>query len=667
MEAPADFQGTVRTGSTGSGPAERILVCVSASPYSEGLIVAGSRMAAGAPWFAVHVERPVRPTRRDRERLAAHLRLAQGLGAQVAVVQGDDPAAAVLAFAGDRGVTRIVVGRPDRVRLRERLEGTFVDRLIRRSGRIEVRVLSNRDADDLIDPVTPARRRWRLVAPYLAGVALVGVSLAVAGVLFGPDSHADVVMVLLLGVVVASLRLGNGPSLAVAILSAVGFDFFFTPPYHSFSMSDLRHAVTFGVMIVVALVVSQLVRRTREQSRAAQERARETAAMYEFTRTLSAGLGPLEVARLGAAELGRAFRARVVVRVLPELPDGAGVGDPEEEGAELRAAIDWVREHGRDAGQGTAIFPGLGMRLLPLRAPGGLRGIACLRRAAGAPPLDDDARRRLDAMLAQIAGALERAALVDESHRAHLEAERESMRNTMLGSISHDLRTPLAGITGAASTLRADDSLDPEARRELVQAILDESERMGRQVRDLLDLTRLESGTLELKREWQPLEEVAGAAFNAVEALMADRELVLDLPADLPLVEVDAVLVEKVLVNLLENAAHHTPPGTRIAVSARSRGDAVEVEVSDDGPGVPAGIRERVFEKFFQAHSGGPSRGTGLGLAVCKAVVELHGGTIRLDTVPGRGAVFRFTLPAGGGAVEANAPARAAAGRGGGP
>jgi two-component system sensor histidine kinase KdpD len=604
------------------------------------------------PWFAVHVETPEarRMSEPEKARVAGHLRMAQRLGAEVAVKAGERTADAMLAFARDHGVTQIIVGKPRTLTLRERLKGSFVDELIRGSGGIDVYATAG-EGEAAPAPSPVRRREFEPAWAYALSAGISAVAALLGGMLFGTESLADVVMLQLLGVVIVSLRLGYGPSLLAALLSALAFDFFFVPPYLSFAITDFGHVVTFAMNFVVAIVISHLARRVRDQADAARDRERRTALLYDFSRELARTPGREALVASAAAELRKVFSAEVAVYAggasgRLDLLHRTLSGSPSEDEP---AIARWVWTHLKDAGAGTDSLPGTPGLYVPLVAARGPVGVLGLVPADPVRFRDVEQRRLLDALATQMALAMERARLVEETHQARVEAEREHLRNTLLGSVSHDLRTPLASITGAASTLVTDaESLDAETRRELATSIVDEADRLNRRVRDLLDMTRLQSNAVRLHKEWQPVEEVVGAALARMERALAGREVHTRIPSDLPLVPFDAVLIEQVLVNLLENAVKYSPAGTAIEIRAASGPGEVIVTIADQGPGIPPGQEQRVFEKFYQAADPGRTGGVGLGLAVCRAALDAHGGRIWVENLAEGGAAFRFALPVQG-------------------
>jgi two-component system sensor histidine kinase KdpD len=368
------------------------------------------------------------------------------------------------------------------------------------------------------------------------------------------------------------------------------------------------------------------------------------------------------------AEVVRAVRSHVAelvqgpVDVL--LPGEAGAVFPFEAGpaadARETAVAQWAFDHKRVAGLGTDTLPGARSHYLPLLGTRAALGVLGVRPDPALLPLDPDQLDLLDTLGRQAASALERVRLGEQAEQARLAVETERLRSTLLSSVSHDLRTPLAAITGAASTLLQPGALGEGAERELKEAIHEEAERLNRLVSNLLDMTRLEAGSLRLQRDWHSLEELVGTALARLEGSTRDRPVSISIPPDLPLVPVDPVLVEQLLVNLLENAFKYTPAGTPVRISAEAAAAHVEVEIADEGPGFPAGAEERIFEKFYRGPS--TAHGSGLGLPICKAIVTAHGGRIQAEN-RARGAAFRFSLPLGDGppaAVEGDAdPGRA--------
>jgi two-component system sensor histidine kinase KdpD len=615
--------------------AQRLLVCIGPTPYSARLIRAAKREAERleAEWIAAYVETPaqLRLPAEARDQVVRTLRLAEELGAKTVTLTGQRMSEAILAYARDRNITRLILGKPSRPLWKRILIGSIVDALVEGSGDIDVFVVSG---ERETEPPAPVRRRslapdWRR---HGEGLAIVGLATGLAWVMFPFFELSNVVMAYLLAVIVVATRCGRGPSLMASVISVAAFDFFFVPPYFTFAVADYQYLVTFAVMLVVALVISGLAGRMRTQAEAAREREQRTAALYAMSRDMASTRGIEHLAATAVRHIGEVFRAQVVVL----FADASGM--LRQRGGTPPFALDsnesgvarWVYEHRQAAGLGTATLPGAGALYLPLISPRGPLGVIGVRPADRHALEAPEQSHQLETFANQTAVALERARLADEAQEAEVRIETERLRSSLLSSVSHDLRTPLSTITGAVSTvLDGPAQLDSDTR-ELLESAREESERLNRLVQDLLDMTRLESGALQPRKEWHSLEDIVGAALGRLEKRLAGRRVWTRIPPDLPLVPVDDVLVEQVFVNLLDNA-----------VAAE---DAVRIEVADRGPGLPRGEEDRIFEKFYR---GGPlpGRGAGLGLAICQGIIRAHGGRIWAHNVPEGGAAFFFSLP----------------------
>jgi len=448
---------------------------------------------------------------------------------------------------------------------------------------------------------------------YAWAVGGVALCTGAAWAMFPRLDLANLIMVYLLGVTLVAARCGRGPSILAAVLSVAAFDFFFVPPYLTFAVADTQYLLTFGIMLVVAVVTGTLTVRIRQQAEEARQRERRTAALYETSRELARLRSVDELVSAAALHIGRALGTDVEVLL----------GD---------------RRGGSRLLGGALEVPLVGAR----GRIGTVAALADGNRALGNP----EQRHLLERFAAQTALALERALLAEEAERAQLAAEAERVRSSLLSSVSHDLRTPLATIAGAASSLLEQaDRLDPASRRELLQAIYEEGDRLNRLVNNLLDMTRLESGAIQVRKEWHPLEEVVGAALGRIGGRLVDRPITTRLRADLPLVPLDGVLMEQVLINLLDNALKYTPKGNPIEITAAVADGQVRLDVADRGPGLPPGDEPRVFEKFYRGRQAGAGRGVGLGLTICRGIIEAHGGHIVAENRPGGGLLLRVTLP----------------------
>ncbi|MGH7440642.1 MAG: ATP-binding protein [Polyangiaceae bacterium] len=632
---------------------ERVMVCVSGSPNSAHLIRAARRMATSlhAELVGLFVETPasLRMTTAARDRLAVHLRLVESLDGEPVVLRGEDAAKETVAYARKRNVTKIVLGKPTHARWRDYLGGSFLDDVVRQSHEIDLYVISGEStAEPGRSSHVEPRARTGSALGYGAAVFATTVAPAVSWYGFGPSKLTDVVMVYLLGVALVSMRFGYGPSLLAAVAAVLAFDFFFIPPFFDFSVSDFSHTLTFAVLFAVAMIISHLTTRIRDQADSARDRERRTASLYAVSREV--GLAHTRDALLEA--WSRHVRETFSVRVAVLLPDDDGhlfaaLADEGTVTADERdvGVADWAWLHQQPAGATTDTLPSSRALFVPLRGPRGRVGVVGLYPSDPALLSTPDARLLLETLCGLVASALERNELAAEARKARLRAETEQLRSSLLSSVSHDLRTPLGVVTGATSALLDESGPKDEAtRRELLQTAHEESLRLNRLVRNLLDMTRLEAGALRVQKEAQPFEEVVGGALTRLEDRLRGRQVRTDVPSDLPLAAFDAVLVEQVLVNLLENALKYTPPASPIDIEARERDGMLEVTVADQGPGVEPRDRERIFEKFYRAHEG-QGGGVGLGLAICRGMVSAHGGQIRVEGRPGGGAAFRFTLP----------------------
>jgi two-component system, OmpR family, sensor histidine kinase KdpD len=631
--------------------AERILVCVGPNPRSIRLIRAARRMAAGlrADWIAVNVEAPfkVRPSETDLRQLAEHMRLAESLGAETVVLSGHRASEEILNYARTRNVSKIIIGKPSHPRWKDRVFGSLLDEVVRGSGDIEVYVITGDTGETERRPavkITP--QRWRK-EEWLLSIASVAACTGIAALMFPYFALIDLAMIYLLGVVFTASRAGKGPSLLATLLSVAAFDFFFVPPHFTFVVGHVRYFVTFAVMFVVAFVISRLTLRVRSQADAARLRERRTAALYSLSRELVHERGTDRISAITVKHVSEAIPCQAVVLVPDEngslaatnIGPGTFILDQQELGV-----AQWAFGHRERAGVGTDTLPGAKALYLPLIASSGTVGVLGVLPDPSVSSFDQEQVHVLEGFANQSAMAIERSFLVEEAQRALLKAETETLRNTLLSSVSHDLRTPLAAITGAASTLLQHHLLlDQPSRQELIQTIFEEADHLNRMIRNVLDMIRLESGTMTLKKEWHSLEEITGGVLNRLAEKLKDHPPTTRLPGDLPLVFFDPLLLEQVLVNLLENAVRYTPPKSPLELSAEVKGNNLEVELADRGPGIRPGDEDRIFDKFVRGNvSGG---GMGLGLAICRAIIAAHGGRIWAENRAGGGAVFRFTLP----------------------
>ena len=490
-------------------------------------------------------------------------------------------------------------------------------------------------------------RQWHRFAGATGAVVL---ATLVSAALFGRTNLSNVTVGYVLCIGLVSLFYGYGPALLAAVLSALLLDLGFTEPYWRLTISNPREATTVAVMFVAGVIIASLTKRVREQAKMAEQRETATALLYAMSRDLVDAVGGDATLRVAVRHLHEAFRKPVALK-LPD-PSGALVSaasSPDSFGLSTtdRQIVDWTWRHERAAGWGTEIFRSADSRFLPLRGSRGKVGLLGIKR--GEPQsLDPGQLQLLETFATQVGAALERVHLAETARRVEVEIETERLRSSLLSSVSHELRTPLGVITGATETLlQHEDYLALDARRDLLRSAHEEAGRLNRLVGNLLDMTKLSSGTLHPNKEWHPLDEVVGVALDRVEPRLDGREVMVVLPSDLPPLPIDAVLMGQVLINLLENAIKYTPPGTPLEISARATASAVEIAVADRGPGIPISERVHIFDKFYRIEPNRSEGGAGLGLAICRGIVESHGGRIWVDDRDGGGAVFRFSLPLG--------------------
>ncbi|MFA5353764.1 MAG: sensor histidine kinase KdpD [Thermodesulfovibrionales bacterium] len=633
---------------------ERILVCIGPNPLSIRLIRAAKRMAAGlrAEWIAVHIEAPskVKPSEEDLRRLSEHMRLAESLGAETATLSSHKASEKILSYARDRNVTKIIIGKPTHPLWKDRLFGSLLDEVVRGSGKIDVYVITGDTSEPVPRPVARAAPQGASIAEWLLSLASVAACTGLAALMRPLFNPVDAAMVYILGIMVIASKAGKGPSVLSTFLSVASFDFFFVPPFYTFSVSDARYVLTFFVMFAVASVISRLTLRVRAQADAARQRERRTAALYSLSRKLVHERGIENLSSIAARHISDVFSSHVVVLV----PDEGGKLTVPATGPETFAldqkemsVAQWAFDHRQRAGLGTDTLSGAKALYIPLGAASKTVGVIGVLPGPTQEFFDQEQVHVVESFANQTAMAIERAMVSEEAQQSLLKAETEELRNTLLSSVSHDLRTPLAAITGAATTLMQKDvTLKASEQLELVQTIHEEAEHLNQIIRNVLDMTRLDAGAITVKKEWQPFEEIVGAVLNRLSERLGDRPLKTNLPEDLPLlVSFDPLLIEQVLMNLLDNSLKYTPEGTPLEISAFVKDGEIVMELADRGPGIPEGEEERIFEKFVRGSGSGG--GIGLGLTICRAIITAHGGSITAENRPGGGAVFRFSLPLG--------------------
>lgn len=639
---------------------ERILVCISEDPRAAGLVRYTKRLAdrLHAPFTAISFEtrRSLQLSDEERDRLADTLRLAESLGGEALTIPavGRRIADDVINFAQGNNVTQIVIGKSTRSRWFEMTRGSVVHDLVRRAGNISVHVIPGDDLPDEAAPKTAVQTAARSEPfkplPYLKALGIVLVGLGAAVLLQPRFGIENVDLVLLTAVVAVAVRYGLWPSLLASLVASLAYNFFFLPPVYTFTITDPTNVAAFFFFMLIAILVSNVAARVRTQADAAIGRIRTTEQLYAFSRKLAGTATLDDVLWASAYQTALMLKVRVVL-LLPE--DGlltVKSGYPPEDQLDQAdlAAANWAWSNDRSAGRGSDTLPGAKRLFLPMRTGRGPIGVIGIDNDRTGPLLTPDQRRLLNALVDQGALAIERVLLVEDMERVKRTVESERLRSALLTSISHDLKTPLASVLGAASTMRdLAGALSDAEKRDLLATVIDESERLNRFIANLLDMTKLESGAIVPNTALHDLGEIVGSALRRASKILTAHEVELALAADLPMLELDAVLFEQVLFNLLDNAAKYSLPETTIAIKSRRERDQVVLEIADEGAGIPPDELESVFDKFYRAQKGDHVRpGTGLGLAISRGFVEAMRGTIAAANRNDRsGAVLTIRLP----------------------
>lgn len=642
---------------------ERLLVCIGPDASASKLVRGAARLAASlrADWIAVYVETAKQGKLKagQQEAILKALKLAQELGAETTTLAGDSLPTLLLSYARSRNVSKLVIGKSLRPVWSRLLRNSLADELASRTTDIDV-VMVGHDLDGSARQSEGVAENSHIdldtgettpLSSYLWTVAVCLAATLLCAGLTRVFDLANVVMLYLLAVVFVAIRFGRGASILASFISVASFDYFFVPPRFSFNVSDSQYLFTFAIMLAVSLTISNLMANLRFQAKVAHYRERRADALYTMSKALSGALMVEQIIEISIEHLSPVFQAKVAV-LLPDSHEKIRqpIADTNQQGilSDIDTSVgQWVYDHHQAAGLGTNTLPSNAVLYLPLRAPMRTRGVLAIAPNDTRQIFQPEQQQLLDTFAAQIALALERVHYVDVAQDALISMEAERLRNSLLSAISHDLRTPLTAIVGLASTLHEQADLSDVKRHELSLAIHEEALRMSGLVVNLLDMARLQSGKVTLNQQWQPLEEVVGSALRASSHVLQGHNLETRIPADLPLLFFDAVLLERVLCNLLENAAKYGLG--KIVVAAEKQADAVQVSVLDDGPGLPAGIL--IFEKFTRGAVEAASPGVGLGLAICESIVNAHGGKIWAENRSEGGARFSFSLPLG------NAPA----------
>jgi two-component system, OmpR family, sensor histidine kinase KdpD len=630
---------------------ERLLVCASGSPFSEKLIRTTRRLAdeLQAQWYTVYIETPslAWQQQENRERVWHDLRLAESLGAEVVTITGSSVAEAIIDYAVRHNVTRIVVGKPAKSRWREVFRPPIVDQIIRLSGAIHVHVVSISGVTLKPGGHFLASRRIIPWFDYLASLALVAATTLFSALAMPFLSPINMVILYLLAVVLAAARLGLRPAILTAALGVLAFDFFFIPPEGSFKVNDTEYLFTFFGLFIVSVVISTLVTKARDRAEVMRERELQTESLYYLSRDLAAAFDRESIMAAVLKNISETLQAQLAVLApqgeqMEVLAISAGLRLDVKE----LAVADWAFRNHREAGIGTETLGSAELLYLPLTTSACFLGVLGIKLENMADYRSPHSRRLLDAFVTQISLAMERVHLAEQAEQVQILQARESLEQALLNSISHDLRTPLVSIIGALSSLRDQSlKLDGRRRQDLLTGAWDEAERLNRFVGNLLDMTRLEAGKMGLHKELCDVQDLIGCTLAALESKLGTRTLEVKLAEELPLVNMDMVLMNQVLVNLLENALKYSPVESCIEIRAHTHGQHLMLEVLDRGPGIPEGDLKRVFEKFYRLPVPEGVGGTGLGLSICKGIVEAHGGKIWAGKRAGGGLRIAIQLP----------------------
>jgi two-component system sensor histidine kinase KdpD len=681
---------------------EFVLAALSSSPFSAQVARTAARLATAmrAQWIATYVETPGRPMSQPaRDQLTRNLRLAEELGAQIVALSGNDVAEEILAVARRRNVTQIVIGQPLKKHLASFWRPSVVEKVINGSEGMSVYVIPGAGKpNSLIKPKIPERKERQVrrldYKPYVEALAIIMLMTAIIKVaqpfLLPIFDLTNVALIYLLPVLYTATRHGRGPSIFAAVIAVSAFDFLFVPPELTFAVADLRYIFVFIVFLVVAAITGTLASRLRTQAEQARRREERTTVLYALSRRMAAETDIQKLLDTVVKAVFDAIGADSAIFTADESGNfeirattpGARILDTDRE----RAVAYWVFENGQFAGKGTETLAGSEGLYVPLKSDDKKLG------ALGVIPVDPDrmalpAQRRLAEAFAGLASlAIMRLRLTDEAKKAASVAESEKLRTALFNSVSHDLRTPLALISGAVSALEEQDKLVDKcgmqteeqskakgqnkvqvkeqdkkqtksdaspatntstaaSRSALIQSIKEGANRMNRLVGNLLDTARFESGMLKLNKDWYDVQDIVGVSLRRSQDFLKNHVLRTDIVPDLPLVSVDFSLIEQVIVNLLHNAATYSPDKSEIDISVSRNEKEIIVSVADHGSGVPEADHEKIFDKFYRLQSPRNVSGTGLGLSICKGLIEAHGGRIWVADAKGGGSVFSFTLP----------------------
>lgn len=640
---------------------ERLLVCVGGKAADRSLIRHAARLAdlqrpRGIAWIAVHVidSRAHRLPNTAKDRIAETLRLAEALGGEAVTIPGENVAAEVLGYARSRNVTQIVIGQSNPARAGWRLRRSLAQALLRSGAPFDITVVPTRndarDASNTRDPIAAERWCWR---DHLTGLALVALATLVGLFVDRWIGLENLALLYLVAVLVSAVRAGPLPAIVTSVVAACSLDFFFTEPRYTLNLQRHEDVLTLAVFLLVAVLMGRLGGQLRSQMQALRKTARRNANLSDFARRVAGALGRDEVARIVAEHVQATLDlpcVAIIERPAEALRPTArrGIGPDYQFRETDRAAAHWCWDHRQPAGYSTQTLPTSQWLFVPVATAQRVVGLLGLHLHERRRPPSAGQRRLLDALADQAAVALERVMLSAQIEDQRVSSQGEELRAALLSSVSHDLRTPLASILGAATSLQTQsERLSNEDRSALLETVVEESERLNRFVQNLLDMTRLGYGRIEARCEWCDLREIAGRARNRLRRELSGRDVPIDSAGDLPLAWCDPLLLEQALVNVIDNAAKYSPAGSPIEIALSAQSQSLLLRVRDHGPGVPAPDREKIFDMFHRVQSQDHTApGTGLGLAICRGLLAAQDGQVRaLAPAQGRGAVIEMRLP----------------------
>lgn len=641
-----------------SGPwaaGERILVCLDHGRNGAALVRYARRQAdrLRAPWTALHLEAASAANlpEKDKDRLAACMRLAEQLGADTVTLPASSIAREIIAYANANNFNHLIIGKSNKPRWREVWEGSITHDLIRHSGTISIHVMSGGE-EEIVSPgvrsATPRKRPG--FKHYIASTVFMSLAVAIGALLDRTLDVRNLALVFLMGVMASAVKGGLGPGLYASLFGAVTFSFFFLEPRYTLSVRDPESVIALLFFLGTALIASNLTAAVQRQATAARQRARTAEDLYLFSKKL-AGTGTLDdVLWATAYQIASMLKLRVVILLQEDGTLSVRAGYPPDDtlvDADI-AAAKWAWEHNRPAGRAADTLPGAKRLYLPLRTGRGAIGVVGLDNDKQGPLLTPEQQRLFDALSDQAALAIERIHLVADVDNAKLAAETDRLRTALLTSISHDLKTPLAGILGSAGTLKDFwGKLSETSREDLLSTVIEESERLNRFIGNLLDMTRIGAGALEPNYALHYLGDIVGSALARATKITGAHKIEVAITPDLPMLRIDPVLFEQAVFNLLDNAAKYSPEGSRIEIRGWADDTGIVLRILDEGPGIPPGDAERIFDSFYRVRKiDYVTAGTGLGLSICRGFIEAMGGRILAENRPDRpGAMFTITLP----------------------